>query len=200
MCGYDTTNSLRGQGLEFVKVAVCAILLQQKPLPAAVLAAERGFSFCVLWRAAGRTSCPGGGRQQGSTGAAPQHVPKQCGGRPRTSPRIGTLSFVTQNLLWCDQQQECAFLFVATSDGHFVCRVYRRSLITCRLLIPWQLHRSRHIHLEFGEPLDASGNGREAHRQILDFIAERTAHWNLAERRAPCASAGLNGFRPAPVS
>lgn len=62
------------------------------------------------------------------------------------------------------------------------------------------LHRSRHIHLEFGEPLEASGNGREAHRQILDFIAERTAHWNLAERRASCASAGLNGFRPAPVS
>ena len=96
MCGYDTTNSLRGQGLEFVKVAVCAILPQQKPLPAA-LWQQRGGSFCVLWRAAGRASCPGGGRQQGSIGAAPQHVPKQCGGRPRTSPRIGTLSFVTQS-------------------------------------------------------------------------------------------------------
>ena len=45
MCGYDTTNFLRGQGLEFVKVAVCAILPQQKPLPAALWQQRGAFLF-----------------------------------------------------------------------------------------------------------------------------------------------------------
>ena len=45
MCGYDTTNFLRGQGLEFVKIAVCAILPQQKPLPAALWQQKGAFLF-----------------------------------------------------------------------------------------------------------------------------------------------------------
>ena len=128
MCGYTTTIFLCSQGLYFVNLSIfhgsntiiypfSRFQHNKNPSLYAFTAAERGFSFGDLWRAAGRASCPGGGRQQGSTGAAPQHVPKQCGGRPSTSPRIGTLSFVTQNLLWCDQQQwEFTFPFVATSD------------------------------------------------------------------------------------
>ena len=49
MCGYDTTNFLRGQGLEFVKIAVCAILLQQNPSPPP-FGSREGVLFAIFGR------------------------------------------------------------------------------------------------------------------------------------------------------
>jgi len=43
------------------------------------------------------------------------------------------------------------------------------------------IHPNRHIHFEFGDPIEVTGNGREAHQQVIDFITERLSVWNTPE-------------------
>lgn len=43
------------------------------------------------------------------------------------------------------------------------------------------IHPNRHIHFEFGDPIEVTGNGREAHQQVIDFIVGRLAVWNTPE-------------------
>jgi 1-acyl-sn-glycerol-3-phosphate acyltransferase len=43
------------------------------------------------------------------------------------------------------------------------------------------IHPNRHIHFEFGDPIEVTGNGREAHQQVIDFITERLSAWNTPE-------------------
>ncbi len=40
---------------------------------------------------------------------------------------------------------------------------------------------NRHIHFEFADPIEVTGNGREAHQQIIEFITGRLAEWNTPE-------------------
>lgn len=43
------------------------------------------------------------------------------------------------------------------------------------------IHPNREIHFEFGDPIEVTGNGREAHQQVIDFITGRLAVWNTPE-------------------
>lgn len=40
------------------------------------------------------------------------------------------------------------------------------------------LRRNRPIHLEFGKPMSISGNGKEEHQAIIDFISNKLTDWN----------------------
>ena len=40
-----------------------------------------------------------------------------------------------------------------------------------------------HVYFEFGEPIKLEGNGKEANRQVIDFIASRLEKWNLEQEK-----------------
>lgn len=40
------------------------------------------------------------------------------------------------------------------------------------------IYRDRPIHIEFGKPLNVSGNGKDEHQQIVDFIDSRIRNWS----------------------
>jgi len=39
------------------------------------------------------------------------------------------------------------------------------------------IHRDRPIFIKFGKPVSISGNGKEEHQKILDFIGENLGEW-----------------------
>ncbi|WP_026475990.1 lysophospholipid acyltransferase family protein [Alkaliphilus transvaalensis] len=40
------------------------------------------------------------------------------------------------------------------------------------------IYREEPIHIAFGEPMDITGNGREEHKRIIDFISSHHNEWN----------------------
>jgi 1-acyl-sn-glycerol-3-phosphate acyltransferase len=42
------------------------------------------------------------------------------------------------------------------------------------------LHRERTLHLKFGAPLTVSGNGRDTHNAVVEFISQQLADWSRA--------------------
>jgi len=43
------------------------------------------------------------------------------------------------------------------------------------------IYRDRTIHFAFGKPIEVEGNGREAHRQSIEFISEWLKKWGAYE-------------------
>lgn len=47
------------------------------------------------------------------------------------------------------------------------------------------LDRSKPVRIEFGSPVEAAGNGRDAHNRVLAFILERLRAWNVSILEEP---------------
>lgn len=45
------------------------------------------------------------------------------------------------------------------------------------------IRREKTIHMEFGEPMEVSGNGSQQHFDIIDFIQTRLQKWKAAEKQ-----------------
>lgn len=52
------------------------------------------------------------------------------------------------------------------------------------------LHPDNHIFFEFGEPMAISGNGKEEHLKIIDFITSKTSEWGKTGT-SPSATSSL---------
>ncbi len=46
------------------------------------------------------------------------------------------------------------------------------------------LNLDKPIHFEFGEPIEITGNGKQEHEQVMEFIQTRLARWQIEDRQA----------------
>ncbi len=45
------------------------------------------------------------------------------------------------------------------------------------------IYRNKQVHIEFGEPLEIIGNGKEQHQQCIDFIVDRLKTWKENDQK-----------------